>query len=137
MKPRYIVLVSVLVAILVVFCLDLRYQAPSYLNFVQHDSGYYRTIADACDDLRKSVPASALDGHDIPINTILLPETLADLHPSQLQIATNRVVLLIGVGRGAYGIAWQRVNSIDSYWELRTYAENIEKILFVRNEFNN
>jgi hypothetical protein len=56
---------------------------------------------------------------------------LKDLHPEYLRVSTNRVFISIGVGRGSYGIAWQPAEGFCSrVWELRTYAENLQKVLF-------
>ena len=105
-------------------------QSPSYLGFVGRDQGFYERVADACDELRTNTPAGFADGSRITAHRLLLPEAIRDLHPDYLRVATNRIFISIGVGRGSYGIAWQPAGV--SSWELRTYAESLERVLLTR-----
>jgi hypothetical protein len=105
-------------------------RSPSYLSFVGRDQGFYEHIADACDELRTNTPPGLADGSRMAVDRLSLPEPLRDLHPDYLRVATNRVFISIGVGRGSYGIAWQPAGV--SSWELRTYAESLERVLLTR-----
>ena len=105
-------------------------RSPSYLAFVGRERGFYEKIADGCSELHTTAPPALVDGSRIPPDRISLPAAIRDLHPDYLRLTTNRVFISIGVGRGSYGVAWQPGGS--SSWELRTYAENLERVLLTR-----
>ena len=117
------------VALLAALCLSSCSESPSYLSFTHRDQTYYQSIAEACDAVRQNTPLSAADGNKISPDSSSLPAVLRDLHPDYFRVTTNRVFMSIGVGRGSYGIAWQRAGAS---WELRTYAESLETVLFTR-----
>jgi hypothetical protein len=129
-----ILLAGILIGALFLYLHD---QPMSYLSFNNRDSDYYKKIADSCDELLRTAPATVLDGRELHANDIHLPLSLKALRPDFLSLTTNRVYISVGVGRGAYGIAWQKSHDLNSDWELRTYAEDLEKLLFTRIRYNN
>ena len=112
-------------------------RAPSYLSFTGRDKDYYADVANACEYVRNHTPPALSDGELILPNHLSLPAVLKRLHPEYLRVTTNRVYMSIGSpGRGSYGIAWAPGDFDSSTtWELRTYAENLEKVLYTRTEF--
>jgi hypothetical protein len=106
-------------------------QPPSYLDFTQRDQMYYKAFAKACELVRQHPGSAPIDGSKVSPDSVPLPDILRDLHPAYLRLSPQRIFISIGVGRGAYGIAWQRQEINPSVWELRTYAESLEKVLCV------
>ena len=105
-------------------------RSPSYLSFIEQNSAYYARIAAACEEVRIRTPVELANGLKIFPDRISLPTALRELHPDYLRVSTNRVFVSVGVGRGSYGVAWQPVGI--SSWELRSYAENLERLLFTK-----
>ncbi len=111
-------------------------RAPSYLSFIAKDPKYYQKLTEACDEVLKKYPAGFKARNRLPAN-ISLPSALQDLHPTAFSVSTNRVFFGVGIGRGAYGVSWQPLNSGRyEVWELRTHAEGIEKIVYTRVRVN-
>jgi hypothetical protein len=108
--------------------------SPSYRTFISQNEAYYKRIADACDSLRTNTAAGRADGNKISPASMSVPDALLALNPAYYRITTNRVFISIGVGRGSYGIAWERSQINASVWELRTYAESLERVHFTREE---
>jgi len=116
-------------------------RSPSYLKFINQDPAYHAEIADGCEELRGKPIAGSGDGRKVTIDDQLLPSKLKELHADYYRVSTNRVFISIGVGRGSYGIAWQPAETDtgepvrkegSEVWELRTYAEGLEKVLFTK-----
>jgi hypothetical protein len=120
-------LAAVLIPILATFCLVSCSKSPSYSSFTHRDQAYFSKIAVACDEIRQRTPVSTADGRHLSPNSALLPAVLNDIHPDYFYVTTNRVFMIVGTGRGGYGIAWE---STGGYGELRTYAEGLETVLF-------
>lgn len=107
-------------------------KSPTYLSFTARSSTYYANIAGACDTLLLKTAGLANGERKIPGNSNELPEILRELRPQYVVVSTNGVFLLIGVGRGGYGIIWTRSDTPDSTWQLKTVAENKETVHFKR-----
>lgn len=120
---------SVLLGVLLMFSCGGPLSYPSFIN---QDKSYYKTIADACEQLRAKTPFRLLHGQHISPNEAFVPAVVRDLRPSYLVLTTNRVYLMIGEGRGAYGIAWECAAAPPRSCELRAYGEDAEKLLFTR-----
>lgn len=121
--PR-ILTVGLLAVVLMMSCS----RSPSYLSFIGRDAAFYSRVAGACEEVRTNAPGAIADNRKISPEGLTLPTVLRDLHPDYLRITTNRVFLSFGVGRGAYGVAWEPAGG--SSWKLTTYAESLERILF-------
>ena len=107
--------------------------SPSYLRFISRDSTYYQAIADACRKVRARIPRMEADGRKLLLDNSSLPPALRDLHPQYFRARADRLFMSIGSGRGSYGLAWQLNEKTGVGWELRTYAEGMEKVLFIRD----
>jgi hypothetical protein len=132
MNSKRLLLILLAGILIGVFFLLFYDQPVSYLSFINRDSDYYKKIADSCDELLRTAPTNLLDGHELHDKDILLPLPLKPLKPDFLSLTTNRVYISVGVGHNGYGIAWQKSDDLNSDWELRTYAESVDKLLFTR-----
>lgn len=103
-------------------------RSPSYLSFIGQDEPFYRRVAAACEEARTNTSAAVADGRKISSDRLDLPAAIRDLHPDYVRISTNRVFLSVGGGRGGYGVAWERAGG--SSWQLTTYAESLERVVF-------
>jgi hypothetical protein len=133
--PRGILIAAVVVGGVILLLYSLQ---SSYLRFVGKDSAYYREFADACDLLLQQHPVGTNDwvyrhGLRSPENSVQirvtdpsLPRIIRALGPEEVVLSSNRVFILVGVGRGAFGITWAQ-DSGPNGWSLRTCAENLEK----------
>ena len=117
----------VLITILATLCFVSCSKSPSYLSFIQRDQAYFSKIAIACDEVRQRTPLSDADGRKLSPKSERLPTVLNDIHPDYFSVTTNRVFMMVGSGRGGYGIAWE---FNDGAGELKTYAEGLETTLF-------
>ena len=107
-------------------------QPPSYLEFSSRDRHYYEKFADACNEMYEKAPIRISDGRHLSPGSLPLSDLLIEIHASYVCITSNRVYMMVGEGRGGYGIAWQRQNS-SSRGQLKTYAESLEKVLLTRD----
>jgi hypothetical protein len=111
----------------------------SYLSFVGKDTAYYRQFSTACDSLLEQHPVGTNDwiyrkGHrsrensiEIPATDASVPKIIGILNPERIVIYSNKVFILVGVGRGAFSIIWAQDKGSNG-WTLHTYAENLEKL---------
>jgi hypothetical protein len=101
--------------------------APSYLHFISKDSAYYVQVANACDQVRIAQVLRGKFGKISP-DEITLPDILKEIHPAYLILETNQILLVVGAGRGGYGISWETDGGTS--WELATYAEGLKKTFY-------
>jgi hypothetical protein len=72
------------------------------------------------------------DGRQLPSDSLSLPVALKNIRQDYVCVTSNRVLMVVGRGRGGYGIAWECDSGSG---ELKTYAEGIETILFKTSAF--
>jgi hypothetical protein len=101
--------------------------APNYVSFMKKDNEYYMKVAEACDKVRLTQSKIVKFGKFSPAE-IVLPDILTKIHPSYIVVETNQVLVVVGAGRGAYGIAWEAVGGKN--WKLNTYAEGLKKTVY-------
>ena len=126
---------------LIVMC-GLSLLTSDYLRFMGRDQRYYSDLARACDLVLERHPLGSnatsvpVDGSDVPYvfiriprNDPSLPKVIRDLAPEQVIVSSNRVHIVVGVGRGAFGITWEPRDG--PHWGIFTYAEGLERVAYV------
>ena len=72
---------------------------------MRQNQNYYSQFADACD--RVIVPPVILgQERKVSGDTASLPKEIRDLHAAFISVGPDYVSVFVGVGRGAYTIAW-------------------------------
>ena len=79
MNSKQLLLILLAGILIGVFFLHFYDQPVSYLSFINRDSDYYKKIADSCDELLKTAPATLLDSHELHAKDIHLPLPLKAL----------------------------------------------------------
>ena len=139
-KMLFPILIVVGICLIVICALSLL--TSDYLHFMGKDRQYYSDLARACDLVLERHPLGTnatsvpVVGSDVPYVFIripgddpLLPQVIRDLDPEHVTVSSNRVHIVVGVGRGAFGIAWEPRDG--PHWGIVTYAESLERVAYV------
>jgi len=59
-----------------------------------------------------------------------LPAAFHAIHPYNVIVNTNGVLIRVGVGRESYAIVWHRKDNDPNTWELKTNAEGESRSFF-------
>ncbi|MGC3958682.1 MAG: hypothetical protein QM813_12310 [Verrucomicrobiota bacterium] len=109
----------------------LRLLKSDYLRFMEDkNQRYYSEFARACD--------SVLAQHPLGTNTFIcitgadpsLPKIIRDLESSRVTISSNSVHLMVGAGRGGFGILWAQNEAQTNVWTISTFAESMQKVAY-------
>jgi|SRR5688572_30701050 len=111
------------------FCLLLPFRS-SYLRFMHKSERYYSELARACDSVLAAHPLGTNEFIRISGTDPSLPERIRDLQPSRVTISSNRVHLMVGVGRGGFGISWEQDETQPNVWTINTFAESLQRVAY-------
>ena len=108
------------------------FESPSYLD-VSRNRGiaYYSNYADACDELLSRVAIPESNSYRMRGNDSRLPHLLVEMNASYVEIATNRVWLVVDRAAG-YGIVWEPDDFDPKIWRLTIFGDAPPKCLFAR-----
>jgi hypothetical protein len=121
-------------ALLLYFSHVVARRPPSFLSFSQHRSeDYYSKFASACDALLKIMQPGPKELRLLG-NDSRLPQVLAAMEPTFVEISTNRV-LLVMEARG-YGVAWEQDDQTPGNWRLAAFAGSGPIPLFTESRTN-
>lgn len=129
---------------LALLSLSCRPSPESYRTFTRHNASYYAKFASAMDqvfaygstNLTNGVAHKMDDGsiaYEVRVrgNESWLPYTIRDINPTELRIYSDRVVLMMGVGRiGGYGVSWKADDQNPMLWQLTASGEGARVILY-------
>ncbi len=91
---------------------------------------YYAQLAGACNSLIAQSRMGANGELRLPGTNETLPPLIRDLHPANVLVKTNGVLIRIGEGRGGYGITWYSEDTAAGLWQLETFAEGTRRVVF-------
>ena len=124
--PRTILALLVLGVCICLIVILLPFRS-SYLRFMHKSQQYYSELAHGCDAVLAAHPLGTNEFIRIPGTDTSLPKIVRDLRPSRVTISSNRVHLMIGQGRGGFGVAWEEDEMRKSGVELCTCWANLMK----------
>ena len=101
----------------------------SYLRFMNKSHEYYSELARACESVLLAHPLGTNEFIRIQARDSSVPRIIQNLHPERVTVSPNRVHILVGVGRGGFGIAWEPQDA--RHWRITTYAESLERVAAV------
>jgi len=130
--PRNILL-GVL-AVMAGFCLlwvyMFQFWKSPYLRFMGKSPQYYSEFARACDSMLAQHPNAANQFIEIPSADPSVPKIIRNLRPNRITISSNRVHLIVGVGRLGYGISWEPQDGQTNSWAINTFAESLHRVAY-------
>ena len=116
----------------------------AFRQFEGRDNAYFAQVAKDCDSVLRQYlmgssalttnPTARGDGFSIPATSSLLPETLKALHPREVSVSTNGMVLKFGRGWYLHWVlVWGKVKIIGATtpaWTLVSVGESGERPLY-------
>jgi hypothetical protein len=109
-----------------------QFTKSDYLRFMEDkDAHYYSEFARACDSVLMHYPLGTNEFIRIPGAETSLPEIIRDLAPSRITISSNRIHIIVGVGRGGFGISWEPDEETTNSWAINTFAESLHRVAYV------
>jgi hypothetical protein len=109
----------------------LRLLKSNYLRFME-DKGqtYYSEFARACDSVLAQHPLGTNEFIRISGADSSLPKIIRDLEPSRVTISSNRVHLVVGVGRDGFGVSWEQDEAQTNVWAINTFVESLQRVAY-------
>lgn len=88
-------------------------------------------LAAACDSILAKHPLGTNNAVWIPVTDPSLPAVVRDLNPLKLQVAPQRVWMLLDSNSHAgIGLMWEPKRDDTSVWKLAIVAESLETVLY-------
>ena len=122
-------IILALVAASVVVVLFLWSVRSPYIRFMDKSPQYYSDLAHACDSVLAQHPLRTNDLFKVLGSDSSVPSIIRHLHPSGITVSSNRVYIMVGVRD--FGISWQLQDGRTNTWAMDTFAEGLEKVVYV------
>jgi len=113
-----------------------RSRSPSYLQFMARNPGYYRGLAESCDQLLSAWTNQTSETWVLRGDDKSLPPLILELNPSKVTLRSEFVWIMVGVTRPGFGITWAKndYGDEDIRWELSSHADGMKTIVFSTNK---
>ncbi len=98
--------IVVVIVVLVAIACVIPYAVSPYIRFMGKAPSYYTQFAHACDSLMQQHPIGVAGFAELSPSDTMLPAIIRELHARKVRVSTNGVSILVGVGRGGFGISW-------------------------------
>jgi hypothetical protein len=119
------------VSIFAVVILTRPNHPPSYLDFVDRDSAFYASFANACDQVIQNNRSNISQRLRIDGTNLTLPPLIKHVMPSYVDVDSNRVYLLIDVP-ASYGISWLHDGYNPQMWRLIVFGDADPLTVYIR-----
>ena len=105
--------------------------SPGYRRFIRQKQPYYAELASACEGMFALAPVTdPVERRKLARGTNSLPVLIASLHPTDILIDTNHVIITTDDG---YWVAWRPAEPDGAKWILAAYTEGSRREVYVTN----